>query len=346
MVPALAIADILTERGYEVSFAGGPGGMEGTLVPKAGYPFDPVRIRGFTRKLGFSTLRTLGSLPVAAVDAWRVLRRLRPACVVGVGAYASGPVVAEAAVLGVPAVAVEMDAHLGVTNRILSHLVDRVCLGFPIPGLEGGKYVHTGRPIRPALLQATREEGLARFGLDPHRLTLLAFGGSLGARSVNSAMLQAFAGVETGFQIVHVTGGLDYGRVETELGRGGNPRYQVHAFLDDFPLALAAADIVVSRAGGSVAEILARGLPAVLIPYPLATADHQTKNARSLEEAGAALVIADAELDGSRLAAAVDELLPAGRRAAMGEVARSLARPDATTRIVEQIVELAGPPQT
>ncbi|MCZ7661689.1 MAG: glycosyltransferase [Thermoleophilia bacterium] len=223
VVPALAIADILTERGYEVSFAGGPGGMEGTLVPKAGYPFDPVRIRGFTRKLGFSTLRTLGSLPVAAVDAWRVLRRLRPACVVGVGAYASGPVVAEAAVLGVPAVAVEMDAHLGVTNRILSHLVDRVCLGFPIPGLEGGKYVHTGRPIRPALLQATREEGLARFGLDPHRLTLLAFGGSLGARSVNSAMLQAFAGVETGFQIVHVTGSLDYGRVETELGRGREP---------------------------------------------------------------------------------------------------------------------------
>jgi UDP-N-acetylglucosamine--N-acetylmuramyl-(pentapeptide) pyrophosphoryl-undecaprenol N-acetylglucosamine transferase len=320
--------------------------MEGTLVPRAGYPFSPVRIRGFTRRFGWTTLRTLASLPVAAVDAWRLLRRLRPACVVGVGAYASGPVVAEAAVLGIPAVAVEMDAHLGWTNRILSLLVDKVCLSFPIPDVRGEKYVYTGRPLRPSLLAATREQGVTRFGLDPERVTLLVFGGSLGARSLNTAALAAFAGHETPFQVLHVAGAQDYRRVAAGVQEGGNPRYQVFPFLEDFPLALAAADLVVARAGGSVAEILARGLPAILVPYPLATADHQTKNARALAEAGAALVIPDAELDGPRLAAQVERLLEPRARAAMAEAALSLARPDATTRIVEHIVELTGPPHT
>src|SRR5680860_1152758 len=167
VVPALAIADVLEEKGFEVHFCGGPQGMERELVPKAGYPFHPVRIRGFERRLGLGTLRTILSLPVAAWDAWRALRRVRPACVIGVGAYASGPVVAEAAVLRrIPSLAVEMDAHLGWTNRILSLLVDRVCLSFPGAHEEGGKFVFTGRPVRPELLRAIPEEGRARFGVE------------------------------------------------------------------------------------------------------------------------------------------------------------------------------------
>ena len=350
MVPALAIADVLTERGYAVHFCGGPHGMESGLVTRAGYPFSSVRIRGFERRLGLTTLRTLASLPVAAVDAWATLRRLRPACVVGVGAYASGPVVAEAAVARIPSVALEMDAHLGWTNRILSMLVDRVCLSFPIPGRVGGKFVYTGRPVRPSLLTATREQGLERFSLDPALPVVLVFGGSLGARSMNTAAIEAFARGETPFSVIHVTGTADRERVAEALrGRRAvecaNPRYQTHAYLDDFELALAAADVAVARAGGSVAELLARGIPSVLVPFPAATADHQTKNALGLQAEGAALLLPDAELSGERLAAEVARVLEPRRHAGMRERAAALARPDAATRIADEIVQLAGPPR-
>ncbi len=342
-MPALALADVLSSRGCQVTFCGTERGMERELVSQAGYSFSTVRIRGFTRKLGWSTVCTLGSIPVSAVDAWRLLRALRPDCVVGVGAYASGPVVAEAAVLGVRTVAVEMDSHMGWTNRILSRLVDKVCLSFPDPKRTGEKYVHTGRPLRPALLAATREEGLMRFGLKPDLPILLVFGGSLGSHTINQAAVDAFARVPTAFQIIHVTGDREHGAVVDALKESeANPLYQVHAFLDDFPLALAAADAVVARAGGSVAEVLARGVPALLVPYPLASGDHQTVNARTVAEAGAALMIADAELDGARLSEAVRTLLDPEVNARMSAAASALARPDAADRIADVVVELVA----
>jgi UDP-N-acetylglucosamine--N-acetylmuramyl-(pentapeptide) pyrophosphoryl-undecaprenol N-acetylglucosamine transferase len=343
-VPALAIADVLTARGYSVYFCGGGLGMEAALVTRAGYPFSRVRIRGFSRRLGVDTLRTLASLPVAAWDAWRILRRVRPACVVGVGAYASGPVAAEAAVLRIPTVAVEMDSHLGWTNRILSHLVDRVCLSFPIPGRTGGKFMYTGRPLRPDLLSVARDEGRARFRLERDGDVVLVFGGSLGAHSINVAAMEAFAGRPTPFAVLHVTGERDYAWVREALSVGGNPRYQAFPFLDDFHLALAAADVAVGRAGGSVAELLARGLPSVLVPYPLATGDHQTKNAQALADEGAAVALPDSELNPARLAAAVDHVLEPETRRGMQSAARALARPDAALQITGEIVQLAGPP--
>jgi UDP-N-acetylglucosamine--N-acetylmuramyl-(pentapeptide) pyrophosphoryl-undecaprenol N-acetylglucosamine transferase len=315
--------------------------MENDLVPRAGYGFSVVRIRGFERKLGLSTLRTLGSIPVAGVDAYKVLRELRPGCVIGVGAYASGPVVAEAALRGIPTVAVEMDSHMGWTNTILSKLVDRVCLSYPDESRTGAKFVFTGRPLRPALLSATRDEGLKRFGLAADRPVVLVFGGSLGAHAVNVAVVEAFAQKQTPFQIVHVTGERDYNWVVEQLSApGANKSYQAHAFLDDLPLALAAASAVVARAGGSVAEILARGLPALLIPYPYAAGDHQMKNARRVEEAGAALVIENAQIDGQKMNAAVELLLEPATNGRMRQAALSLAAPDAADRIADVVVEL------
>jgi UDP-N-acetylglucosamine--N-acetylmuramyl-(pentapeptide) pyrophosphoryl-undecaprenol N-acetylglucosamine transferase len=343
VVPALALADVLTSRGHQVAFCGTEKGMENTLVPKAGYAFSVVHIRGFSRELGLSTLRTLGSIPVAGVDAWRLLRAFRPACVVGVGAYASGPVVAEAALRGIPAVAVEMDSHMGWTNRVLSRMVDKVCLSFPDAERLGGKYLYTGRPLRPALMAATREEGLARFELAPDRQVLLVFGGSLGARTLNEACVGAFAHVETSFQILHVTGARDYDKVaDTIVGQGVNPSYQAFPFLDDFPLALAAADAVVARAGGSVAEVLARGVPALLVPYPFAAGDHQTHNANTIAARGAALVVADSDLDSAALTREVATLLDPEVNARMRAAALMLARPDAATRIADLVVELAA----
>jgi UDP-N-acetylglucosamine--N-acetylmuramyl-(pentapeptide) pyrophosphoryl-undecaprenol N-acetylglucosamine transferase len=341
VVPALALADVLSDRGHEVAFCGTELGMERELVPKAGYPFSVVRIRGFDRELGLSTLKTLGSIPVAARDAWKVLRAFRPGCVVGVGAYASGPVVAEAAVRGIPAVAVEMDSHMGWTNRILSLLVDKVCVSFPVAERTGAKYVYTGRPLRPALLAATREEGLVRFGLSADRRVLLVFGGSLGAHVINEVVLEAFAHACTPFQVVHVTGERDYQLVTDALKQpGANADYQAHAFLDDFPLALAAADAVVARAGGSVAEVLARGVPSLLIPYPYAAGDHQAKNAQTVAGAGAALTIANADLDAAKLTQAVNTLLDPEVNARMRSAALALAKPDAAIRIADVVVEL------
>jgi UDP-N-acetylglucosamine--N-acetylmuramyl-(pentapeptide) pyrophosphoryl-undecaprenol N-acetylglucosamine transferase len=343
VVPALALADVLTARGHQVAFCGTERGMEKDLVPRAGYPFSLVRIRGFQRKLGLSTLRTVGSIPLAGVDAWKVLRAFRPDVVVGVGAYASGPVVAEAAVRGIPAVAVEMDAHMGVTNRILSRLVDKVCVSFPRPDADPRKFVYTGRPLRPAMLAATRAEGLARFHLDGSRQVLLVFGGSLGARTLNQAATGAYAQTQTPFQILHVTGEREYPAVAELLQKeGANRDYQAFPFLDDFPLALAAADAVVGRAGGSVAEILARGVPSLLVPYPLAAGDHQTVNAKMVAAEGAALFIRDADLDAQKLAEAVQTLLEPDVNKRMREAALRLARPDAADRIADVIVELVA----
>jgi UDP-N-acetylglucosamine--N-acetylmuramyl-(pentapeptide) pyrophosphoryl-undecaprenol N-acetylglucosamine transferase len=315
--------------------------MEKDLVPKAGYPFSVIRIRGFSRQLGLSTLQTVGSIPLAGVDAWKLLRSFRPHCVVGVGAYASGPVVAEAAATRVPTVAVEMDAHMGWTNRILSRVVDKVCLSFPDPSLTGAKYVYTGRPLRPSLLTATREEGLSRFSLDPGRQVVLVFGGSLGARTLNTNTLSAFGTCDTSFQVLHVTGQREYAHVARVLASpDANPAYQAFPFLDDFPLALAAADMVVGRAGGSVAEVLARGVPALLVPYPLAAGDHQTKNARMVAEEGAARMVADADLTPDILTAEVTAILQTETNQQMRAAALRLARPDAASRIADVIVEL------
>jgi UDP-N-acetylglucosamine--N-acetylmuramyl-(pentapeptide) pyrophosphoryl-undecaprenol N-acetylglucosamine transferase len=317
--------------------------MEKELVPRAGYPFSLVRIRGFQRRLGVSTVRTLGSIPLSGVDAWRLLHSYKPDCVVGVGAYASGPVVAEAALAGIPAVAIEMDAHMGWTNRILSKMVDRVCLSFPRPELNHGKYIYTGRPLRPSLLSATREQGLARFNLDGARQTLLVFGGSLGAHTLNRATVDAFARVQTPFQVLHVTGEREYGIVAEELEKpGANLSYQAFPFLHDFAMALAVADAVVGRAGGSVAEILARGIPSLLVPYPYAAGDHQTKNARMVAAEGAALTIVDADLDAQHLADAVLTILAPEVSRRMREAALRLARPDAADRIADVIVELVA----
>ena len=343
VVPALALADVLTERGYGVHFCGAPYGMERVLVPRAGYPFSTVRVRGFARSVGWHTVRSAASLPLAAVDAWRLVRTLRPACTVGVGAYASGPVVAVAALLGMPTVAIEMDTHMGWTNRILSWLVDRVCLSLPGAHAEGGKFAYTGRPIRPGLLAATREEGRARFGLDGDIPVVLIFGGSLGARSLNDAALAAFAAGPTPFAVLHVTGEKEYPRVKAAVDEGANPRYQAFPFLDDFGLALAACDVAVARAGGSVAELLARGVPSVLVPWPAAAGDHQTSNARGVAAAGAAVMVPDAELSGSRLTDEVTRLFDPETQRGMRMAALALARPDAAFRVADEIVQLAGP---
>jgi UDP-N-acetylglucosamine--N-acetylmuramyl-(pentapeptide) pyrophosphoryl-undecaprenol N-acetylglucosamine transferase len=209
--------------------------------------------------------------------------------------------------------------------------------------MNHGKYVYIGRPLRPSLLTATREEGLARFHLDGGRPVLLVFGGSLGARTLNQAAVSAFARASTPFQVLHVTGQREYAQIAAELQRpGANPGYQAFPFLDDFALALAASDAVVARAGGSVAEVLARGVPSLLVPYPYAAGDHQAKNARMVAAEGAALTVLDADLTVERLTDAVAVLLDPESNRRMRAAALRLARPDAADRIADVVVELVA----
>ncbi|MDP9384878.1 MAG: UDP-N-acetylglucosamine--N-acetylmuramyl-(pentapeptide) pyrophosphoryl-undecaprenol N-acetylglucosamine transferase, partial [Actinomycetota bacterium] len=233
----------------------------------------------------------------------------------------------------IPLVLTEADSHLGLTNRLLAPRARRVCLAFPIEGRTGGRYRVTGRPVPPP--EGDRAGARAEFGLAEDDTCVLVFGGSLGARSINRAAVEAFAGAS--FRVLHTSGHRDF----ADLTAPG-PHYDLRPYYQPFGRALAAADLVVARAGGSIFEVAAYGLPAILVPYPHASADHQTANARWMERTGAAIVVPDAELTPDRLAREVGGLLAdSSRMAAMREASRSLARPDAAREIAREVLAAA-----
>jgi UDP-N-acetylglucosamine--N-acetylmuramyl-(pentapeptide) pyrophosphoryl-undecaprenol N-acetylglucosamine transferase len=333
VVPALAVADALRAEGAEVEFIGG-GRAEAQLVPAAGFQLHTIAVAGLDRRNPLRALRALW-LAVAAIPRARtLLKQLAPDAVMGGGGYVAGPVGVAALSLRMPLVLTEADSHLGLTNRMLARYARRVCLAFALPGREGERYRVTGRPI-PASAQ-DREAARARFGIEPDETCVLVFGGSLGARSINLAAVEAFAGAP--FHVLHVSGKRDHAEL---VARGLPADYDLREYLPlaDFADALAAADLVVARAGGSVFEIAAHGLPAILVPYPHASADHQSANARWMADAGAAVVIPDAELSGARLGGEVAALLADRERLrAMAAAARDLARPDAARDVAHELL--------
>jgi UDP-N-acetylglucosamine--N-acetylmuramyl-(pentapeptide) pyrophosphoryl-undecaprenol N-acetylglucosamine transferase len=342
VVPALAVADALRGRGAEVEFVGGER-AEAELVPAAGYPFHRLRVRGLDRDNPLRAARALVMAAVATGKALRLLRRLRPDAVMGGGGYVAGPVGLAARALGIPLVLTEADSHLGVTNRMLAPLARKVFLAFPISGRDGDRYEVAGRPLPAATGRADRARARERFGFPADEPCLLVFGGSLGARRLNEAALEAFGAVAPCL-VLHASGRRDYDELRRRLDElGAPPHYRLEPYIQPFADALAAADLAVARAGGSVLELAAVGLPALLVPYPYASADHQTTNARHIERAGAAVVVRDAELDGPRLAREVAALLGNERRLAeMAEAARDASRPDAAHRIADELMRLAG----
>jgi UDP-N-acetylglucosamine--N-acetylmuramyl-(pentapeptide) pyrophosphoryl-undecaprenol N-acetylglucosamine transferase len=238
-----------------------------------------------------------------------------------------------AALAKTPLVLAEADSHLGLTNRALARRARRVCLAFPIERRDDARYRVTGRAVPPTFTDGAAAR--AELGLAPDETVVLVFGGSLGARSINEASIEAFS--NTPYRVLHVAGRRDF-----ELLRPPGERYLLRDYITPFGEALAAADVAVARSGGSVFELAQYGLPAVLIPYPHASADHQTTNARWMEDAGAATTIRDAELTPERLRAAVDAIaLDDGRRAAMAAASRALARPDAARDIAAEVLAAA-----
>ena len=227
----------------------------------------------------------------------------------------------------------EADSHLGLTNRLLARRAARVCLAFPIDGRDGERYLVTGRAV-PATYE-DRAGARAEFGLAEGDVCVLVFGGSLGARSINEAAVQAFA--DAPYRVLHVAGRRDFAALTAP-----GPHYDLREYVVPFGPALAAADLAVARSGGSVFELAQYGLPSVLVPYPHASGDHQTSNARWMERGGAAVVVPDADLEPGRLRAEVDAIaLHPARRAAMADAARALARPEAARAIAREVLAAA-----
>jgi UDP-N-acetylglucosamine--N-acetylmuramyl-(pentapeptide) pyrophosphoryl-undecaprenol N-acetylglucosamine transferase len=340
VVPALAIADALRERGAEVDFVGGER-AEAELVPRAGFRFHPLRITGIDRRNPLRAARAAALAGVATVQARRLLRRLGADAVIGGGGYVAGPVGLAARTLRLPLALCEADSHLGLANRMLAPLARRVFLSFPIPQRAGSKYLVTGRPLRAASGGLDRQGARERLGIPAGESCLLVFGGSLGARRLNEAAVDAF-GARSPCAVLHACGRRDHDQLRRRLEELGSPEhYRLYAYIEPFADALSAADLVAARAGGSVLELAAAGLPAVLVPFPHATADHQTRNARYMERAGAAVVVPDSELDGARLAREVAGLLGDRQRMAeMARAARAATRPDAADRIADEVLRM------
>ena len=332
-MPALAVADALRAEGAEVVFVGGDR-AELELVPAAGYELRTLRVVPLPRRRPLKAAQA-GLIAAAAVrDARRIVRQARPSAVLGGGGYVAGPVGLSAVLSRTPLVLTEADSHLGLTNRLLAPFARRVCLSFPINGKDGSRYVLTGRPVPPPA--SDRPAARARFGIGPSESCVLVFGGSQGARSINRAAVEAFAGAR--FRVLHAAGERDLHALNAP-----GPHYDLRGYISRFGEALLASDLVVARAGGSIFEIAAHGKPAVLVPYPHATADHQTSNASFMERAGAAVIIPDRELTPARLAGEVGSLLADPERlTAMARASAALARPHAASDIAYELLT-AGP---
>jgi UDP-N-acetylglucosamine--N-acetylmuramyl-(pentapeptide) pyrophosphoryl-undecaprenol N-acetylglucosamine transferase len=265
--------------------------------------------------------------------------------VMGGGGFVAGPAGLAATLTRTPLVLTEADSHLGLANRLLARRARRVCLAFPIAGREGEPYLVTGRPVPRAVLEGDRDAARRRFGIAADARCLLVFGGSQGARSINLAAIEAFAEEgERAFHVLHVSGKRDFPELEQRLAAAPDrDRYTLLDYEPNLGDSLAAADLVVARSGGSIFEVVAAGRPAVLIPYPFATGDHQTANAEWMREAGAASVLTDAELGAERLQAEVAAVIEDGPRLeAMASAARALAKPEAARRIANEVLEAAA----
>ena len=344
--PALTIIRAIqqNEPSARILYVGTPHGLEADIVPREGIDFIAVDLAGFERKFSLENILRAGRALCALARASGIVRRFQPDVAIGTGGYAAGPILLAASLAGVPTLVQEQNVFAGVTNRILAKFATAIAVGmedaqrvFP----KEKTYV-TGNPIRPEVLTATRAEGARAFGFDPLKKTVLVSGGSRGARSINRAMVEviAHAAEQQEVQYLHVTGADEHGDTLARIRQAGvrleeHPHLRVLPYLYNMPEAMAMADVAVFRAGATgLAELAARGVPAILIPYPYAAENHQEKNARAMEAAGAAEVILNRDLSGAVLKAKLHALLADdAHRTAMAAAMRSLGKPEAAEEI-------------
>lgn len=344
LYPGIAVARqlVATRPGTVVTFAGTTQGIEARVIPREGFELDTIRSGGLKGKSLADRARGAGLIPLGLLDAWQLLSRRRPSIVIGVGGYSSGPVVLAAALRGLPTLLLEQNAVPGLTNRLLARVVRAAAVTYPsTQAFFGEKAFVSGNPVRAEFLDDASAR-TTRAADAP--VNLLVFGGSQGAHAINVAMVAAasmLAARGVAVSVTHQTGERDLDLVRTGYADAGL-RADVQPFLFDMGRQLAAADVVVCRAGATtLAELTAAGKPSILIPLPTATDDHQRKNAEVLSVAGAAELLVQQEATGDRLAERIVALASdAERRARMGQAARELAKPDAAKAIVARVLEL------
>lgn len=346
--PAIAIADAIKEKEptADILFVGAKGKIEMEKVPKAGYPIKGLWISGFHRKLTLRNLLFPVKLLASMVKSWGILRDFQPDAVVGVGGFASGPLLDVAARKGIPTLIQEQNSYAGATNRLLAGKVDRICVAYE--NMEryfpAGKIVLTGNPVRKDLLRErlSREVGAAHFDFDPARPILFVFGGSLGAKSINEAMAAnaELLGNKPEVQVLWQMGSLyveDFGSCATAQ----LPNVKAQAFIDRMDMAYAMADLVICRAGAlTISELAQLGQAAMLIPSPNVAEDHQTKNAKALVANQAAVLLPDPEAKEKIITNALSLLAQPEELAQMGKNIKAMARPDAAAQIAGEVLQL------
>ena len=352
--PAITIyKQIMASADAEVLYVGTEAGLEATLVRKEGIPFESIPAQGLQRHLGLSTLVTLAKTAQSLWKANQIISKFKPDVVIGTGGYVCGPILMAAALRKIPTIIQEQNVIAGVTNKILSRVVQVVAVGYE----EAAKYFHkcsrvvyTGNPVRPEVLADTRQEGRDFFHLADNQFTVLISGGSRGARSMNTAMIEVHEHFKDnpGIKLIHLTGSGEYHSVTQALGmEEGQEEYGqsslILPYLHDMPKALAAADLAIFRAGAiGLAELAVRGIPSVLIPYPYAAEDHQTFNAQIFVQRGAAHMIVDKALTSHDLIEEIESFMNNPHMCQrMAQAAKDLGKPNAAKDIADLALEIA-----
>ena len=361
--PGLSIAAELKKRRPDavIRFAGNPDGMEARLVPGAGFDFVPFRAMGIQRRLTpyniYRNVKSVCLLVTAEARARKVIRAFGPDLVVGTGGYVSGPILLMAARMGIPTATHEQNAFPGVTTKLLSKQVDKVLLAVEkareyLPKEAAERCVVTGNPVRPEVLTEERAAARRKCGVPEGAVCILSFGGSLGAQRVNEAVADVMAwhlGRDRGPGIYHIHATGQYGvellprlLEERKAPWKGSPALDIREYIDDMPTCLAAADLVICRAGAStISELTALGVPAIIIPSPNVTHNHQESNARVLADAGGAVMILEKDSSGQRLYDTASDILhDEARQKAMSAAMSSLGTIDAAEKILDAVMAL------
>jgi UDP-N-acetylglucosamine--N-acetylmuramyl-(pentapeptide) pyrophosphoryl-undecaprenol N-acetylglucosamine transferase len=346
--PAIAIAHAFSERhpGTEILFVGAEGRIEMTKVPEAGYKIVGLWISGLQRKLTAANLLFPVKVIASLLKARKLVKSFKPDAVVGTGGYASGPVMMAAAQFRIPSLIQEQNSYAGLTNKRLAARAQRICVAYP--GMEKffpkDKIVMTGNPVRKdiAELESKRSSALKTYGFDANIKTLLILGGSLGARTINESVLAGIDKlIKAQVQVIWQTGKSYFQSVKDQVGDKDLQRIRISDFVTQMDQAYASADVVISRAGAlSISELCLAGRPSILVPSPNVVDDHQTKNAKALEDQGAAILISDGQAREMLVSKALELLNDEPRRKQLSQSISKMAKPNAAIDIAQEIEKL------
>lgn len=352
--PALTLINTIQKKlpDAEVLYVGTRQGLESDIVPKAGINFSALDLEGgFERRFTLENIKRAANALLSVKRAGKIVEDFQPDVVVGTGGYVCGPILLAASLKKIPTLIQEQNAVAGITNKILSKFVTKIAVGseLALKNFPAEKTIYTGNPIRAEVLEAKRDDGLKEFNFSADKPVILISGGSRGARSINNAMIEVLLQAREKFsaQFLHVTGKGEFESVTQQLKDKGfdfdTPQIKIVPYLYNMPRAMAMADLAIFRAGATgLAELTARGIPAILIPYPFAAENHQEFNAKALVEVGAAKMILNKDLTAEILSAQLEELLqnPDALKK-MSAASLSLGRPQAAEEIADLILKIA-----